>query len=234
MPMKKIFSLFILCIFCLCANAVEKARLYTSTPRLVETKGKTTTIAIDVFLDNDVAVDGFQFKAKLPDGIAAKWRNEQVKIADRVHNSQLLTAYSKIDDASSPYANKVTVALGNAKNMDPMYLDGRSGRVVTLELEVRTTTIKPGNYNIEFYEMSISSPEEGQSIRMPNITVPITIVSRLGDADLNRTVELADVTVATDMLLGQKAFIPEANVKYTDDVMTIGDITALIELLKNN
>lgn len=218
-----------LCVFCLCSNAAEVARLSFSLPRLIETEGRTkTTMKVDVYLENSVLPKNLSIKAKLPAGVTYK----SVEYSDRMVNPYLQVQPNVIEN-NPKYAQYLIMGMWPLTPSLPFSVTGNSGRIMTLTFELNNRQLVSGNYDIEFLGLSVGK-EIGQPIKTPSVKIPFTVVSYLGDANNDGQVELADVNSATDMLLGQTTFIPEANVQYTDDVMTIGDITALIELLKNN
>lgn len=226
--MKKILSFLLLCLVCLGTQAADVARFYTSLPRIIETNGRTsTTVELDVYLTNNVNISNFTFKARLPEGVSV----EKAELSDRVINPSLATNPNKLKNNPKYASSYVAIAQNSS---EPMSVTGNEGRIMTLTLKINNLKIKSGNYDIELYDLCAGGPDLGQPIFTPGTTIPFTLVSRLGDANLNRVVEVTDVDAVADMLLDKREYKAEANVQYTDDVMTIGDITALIELLKNN
>lgn len=241
--MKKFLSSFVLCLLCLAAHAQGTPQIRMSiSPSvlqpagskglLVETgnqKGYYTIVSLDVNLENSIDLDCIQLSMKLPKGITIPDTDYYdgmpwYEFTGRVKGGRVTDDYNDDENCAT--------LLAYSKETDPFTIAKGNGKVLTLNFQIDPSQIH-GNAAIEFFDMTTGNTlTMGQARNFPDYVLPITVVSRLGDSDGNKVVELKDVAVSADMLLNKNPFTPEANVKYSDNVMTIGDITALIELLK--
>lgn len=218
--MKKFLSLFVLCILCISAYAQEKARLYVDVPRLLETGGKFTPLNIDVYLDNSISVNSFQVKMNLPKGVEPIDYLGFAELTNRVVNPFVNTAFDDSEDTKRP--NYICAAAYPVSKLKPLSVTGNSGKVMTIKLIVDPREISCFS-SIRFFDLVVGSSEVGQSICMPDVTIPLTIVD---------SSDALDVTGDKNVDAKDANFIAEQIVKNSSN-SSIVNLISFIDYLKN-
>lgn len=208
------------------ASVRQKGTATAIIPRVVET-GVDGTFTVDFEITSaNFDIRGFQVEIDMPRGIYV----EEAKLSDRVTNAKLIT--SAVTPTLSGYALGSKL-MANSRTGAPLTIEGNVGKVLTVKFGTNEE-IDYGNTTIGFTLVRLT-PEEGQSVKVSDFTVPVNFVTMLGDTNRSFIVDTADVTELANIIVNksQRTFSPEGNIDCSDNINSIGDLVRLIELLKN-
>lgn len=208
------------------ASVRQKGTAAAIIPRVVET-GIDGTFTVDFEITSaNFEIRGFQVEIDMPRGIYVT----EAKLSDRVTNAKL--SKSAVIPTLSGYALGSKL-MANSRVGAPLTIEGNVGKVLTVKFGTNKE-IDYGNTSIGFTLVRLT-PEEGQSVKVSDFTVPVNFVTMLGDTNRSYTVDTADVTELANIIVkkSERTFSPEGNIDCSDNINSIGDLVGLIELLNN-
>lgn len=194
-------------------------------PRVVETRvDGTFTVDFEITSAN-FDIRGFQVEIDMPRGVFV----QEAKLSDRVTNAKL--SKSAVTPTLSGYALGSKL-MANSRTGAPLTIEGNVGKVLTVKFGTNEE-IDYGNSNIGFTLVRLT-PQEGQSVKVSDFTVPVNFVTIHGDVNRSFGVDADDVKELANIIVNksQRTFSPEGNIDCSDNVNDIVDLTRLIDYLQ--
>lgn len=207
------------------ASVRQKGTATAIIPRVVET-GVDGTFTVDFEITSaNFDIRGFQVEIDMPRGVFV----QEAKLSDRVTNAKLKS--SVVEPTLSGYALGRKL-MANSVLDAPLTIEGNVGKVLTVKFGTNGD-IDYGNSNIGFTLVRLT-PEEGQSVKVNDFTVPVNFVTMHGDVNRSYGVDADDVKELANIIVNksQRTFSPEGNIDCSDDVNDIVDLTRLIDYLQ--
>lgn len=210
------------------ASVRQKATANAIIPRVVET-GVDGTFIVDFEITSaNFDIRGFQVEIDMPRGVFV----DEAKLSDRVTNGRLIK--SVITPTLGGYALGCKLMAYSMVDDAPLTIEGNVGKVLTVKFGTKNENIDYGNTNIGFTLVRLA-PEEGQSVKVNDFTVPVNFVTMHGDVNRSYVVDADDVTELANIIINKsqyRTFSPEGNINCSDDVNDIVDLARLIDLLQ--
>lgn len=240
--MKKLLTLFITALFAFVADAQNqdiKVTLSTDPASLTMRKARYeyTEFTIDVKMTNNVPIMSLGFDVKLPEGVIIYSGTPSERCS------------ANIAVSTNNYGDAWRVVLAG---MNHALISGNEGRICTLTLRAKSDIdlytepfLLSDNYGLRFFNVNCSCKMDpdtyyGKNFEPRDFHGSVSVdasnldLYHLGDVDKSKDVTIVDLEKAAEALAADDEAIKtrkEADVNW-DGKFSIGDITALINLLK--
>ena len=170
---------------------------------------------LNVELDNDVTYAAFQFDLYLPEGISVIEYS-----ADRTRVPEGTTLeMNQQEDGSYRF---IAAAMGQEE------IKGTSGSIISFKVKA-VENLESGNLIGYFRKVKLSMLD-GSGATYEEMSFPITIMTLLGDANGDGTVDAGDVVAITDYMMGKspEKFSKKAADMDDNNVFNIADIIQIV------
>lgn len=207
--MKKLLTMIMVAVVALCASATD--RFYIEDFEIAP--GETKTVSI--LLDNEIEYTAFQSDIYLPEGLTAS----NFALTSRKNSNHTFS--------TSILPDRGIRLLCYSVRLKPF--TGNSGALVTMD--VTASEDFAGSATVSVLN-TIFTTVQGVEVSFGNesCTVSLPTASLIGDVNDDKTVDIDDVTMLINVVLGNITSgynAVNANI-FLDDVLDIDDVTALI------
>ncbi len=202
-------------------NTIRKNNtLYISEGhRLLTTKVNT----LPINLNNEDEIVGFQFDVVLPQGmtLAKNGKINDVNVTDR-------TAYHSLSSNVLPDGSIRIIGT----NMNNESIDGVDGALVKIGVEV-ASWVANGDYDIQLKNIKMANINK-QAVICKDMSYKVTVISnKMGDVNCDDDINVTDVVLIIDDILGKNPTNYEPSLADVDDdgIIDVTDVVTVIDVI---